>query len=211
MSDMNYRKIMIELQNLPTGGITYKKINGRLYAYYQWREGGKQHSRRAKDEELEELMAQIERRKELETLLRGIEIDTDRVAGNYHQFCCAVRVGEELKRFARPVAGWEKRECYTLLRNQSAFLQIQSSKTLDDVNRDLRYLEESGYRYVFLDEVTLLEDFIEGQHCFRMYLLRIPSCTIGVFCPIPPLFRIVNLTGCLEFRGLMSTAVTVEQ
>lgn len=117
MSDMNYRKIMIELQNLPTGGITYKKINGRLYAYYQWREGGKQHSRRAKDEELEELMAQIERRKELETLLRGIEIDTDRVAGNYHQFCCAVRVGEELKRFARPVAGWEKRECYTLLRD----------------------------------------------------------------------------------------------
>ncbi len=204
MSNMNYGKIMIELQNLPTGGITYKKINGRLYAYYQWREGGKQHSRRAKDEELEELMAQIERRKELETLLRGIEIDTDKVVGNYHQFCCAVRMGEELKRFASPVADWEKRECYTLLRdyiygdicdkvfvlyglrrtgkttlirqlllemddemrNQSAFLQIQSNKTLDGVNRDLRYLEENGYRYVFLDEVTLLEDFIEGAALF---------------------------------------------
>lgn len=204
MSNVNYGKIMIELQTLPTGGITYKKINGRLYAYYQWREGGKQHSRRAKDDELEDLMAQIERRKELETLLRGIEIDTVKVVGNYHQFCCAVRVGEELKRFASPVADWEKRECYTLLRdyiygdicdkvfvlyglrrtgkttlirqlllemddemrNQSAFLQIQNSKTLDDVNRDLRYLEENGYRYVFLDEVTLLEDFIEGAALF---------------------------------------------
>lgn len=204
MSNMNYGKIMIELQNLPTGGITYKKINGRLYAYYQWREGGKQHSRRAKDEELEELMTQIERRKELQTLLRGIEIDTDKVIGNYHQFCCAVRVGEELKRFASPVADWEKRESYALLwdyiygdicdkvfvlyglrrtgkttlirqlllemddemRNQSAFLQLQSNKTLDDVNRDLRYLEENGYRYVFLDEVTLLEDFIEGAALF---------------------------------------------
>ena len=34
------------------GGITYKTINGKRYAYYQWCENGKQRSRRVKDDEL---------------------------------------------------------------------------------------------------------------------------------------------------------------
>ncbi|MCQ2103416.1 MAG: hypothetical protein MJY98_09360 [Fibrobacter sp.] len=45
------------------GGITYKTINGKRYAYYQWMEDGKQRSRRVKDEELSALLAEIEQRK----------------------------------------------------------------------------------------------------------------------------------------------------
>ena len=45
------------------GGITYKTINGKRYAYYQWMEDGKQRSRRVKDEELPALLAEIEQRK----------------------------------------------------------------------------------------------------------------------------------------------------
>ena len=45
---------------------------------------------------------------------------------------------------------------------KTAFLQITAKNTLADVNHDLRYLEEKGYQYVFIDEVTLMEDFIEG-------------------------------------------------
>lgn len=48
------------------------------------------------------------------------------------------------------------------MRSKAVFIQIQNSKTLDDVNQDLKYLEASGYRYVFIDEATLLDDFIEG-------------------------------------------------
>ena len=48
MSKEEYGRIMAEIETLPGGGITYKKINGREYAYYQWREAGRQHSRRAK-------------------------------------------------------------------------------------------------------------------------------------------------------------------
>lgn len=70
MSEERYREILKEIEILPSGGITYKKINGKEYAYYQWREDGKQRSRRAKDDELESLMAQIERRKELEAVLK---------------------------------------------------------------------------------------------------------------------------------------------
>jgi len=70
MSDEKYKDIIAEMESLPQGGITYKKINGKEYAYYQWREEGKQRSRRAKDDELETLMTQIERRKELEAVLK---------------------------------------------------------------------------------------------------------------------------------------------
>lgn len=70
MSVEKYKDIIAEMESLPQGGITYKKINGKEYAYYQWREEGKQRSRRAKDDELESLMAQIARRKELEEVLK---------------------------------------------------------------------------------------------------------------------------------------------
>lgn len=49
---------------------------------------------------------------------------------------------------------------------KAAFIQITAQNTLADVNKDLRYLEQHGYRYIFLDEVTLMEDFIEGAALF---------------------------------------------
>ena len=50
--------------------------------------------------------------------------------------------------------------------SKAAFIQITAKDTLADVNRDLKALEEKGFRYVFLDEVTLMEDFIEGAALF---------------------------------------------
>ncbi len=204
MTNREYSMIIAEIETLPTGGITYKKINGKEYAYYQWREDGKQRSRRIKDEELEQLSRQIERRKELQNLIKDIdnkEVNGEKTAS---QFRCTVRIGEDLERFIKPVEKWVKRECYQQLRDyvygdihdrvyilcglrrtgkttlirqlisemdasmrsKAVFIQIQDSKTLDDVNQDLKSLEEKGYRYVFIDEVTLLDDFIEGAALF---------------------------------------------
>ena len=50
--------------------------------------------------------------------------------------------------------------------SKAAFIQITARDTLADVNGDLKALEEQGFRYVFLDEVTLMEDFIEGAALF---------------------------------------------
>lgn len=50
--------------------------------------------------------------------------------------------------------------------SMSAFIQIKTNDTLSDVNSDLQYLESLGFRYVFIDEVTLMEDFIEGAALF---------------------------------------------
>ena len=51
-------------------------------------------------------------------------------------------------------------------RQKAAFIQIKSTDTLSDVNADLKILEALGYKYVFVDEVTLMEDFIEGAALF---------------------------------------------
>ena len=49
---------------------------------------------------------------------------------------------------------------------KAAFIQVKSKDTLEDVDADLRLLEENGFKYVFIDEVTLIEDFIEGAAIF---------------------------------------------
>lgn len=49
---------------------------------------------------------------------------------------------------------------------RAAFIQITAKDTLADLNKDMKYLESQGYRYVFIDEVTLLDDFIEGAALF---------------------------------------------
>ena len=46
--------------------------------------------------------------------------------------------------------------------DRTAFIQVRPGDHLGDVNFDLRWLEENRYKYVFLDEVTFAEDFIEG-------------------------------------------------
>lgn len=107
MSKEEYIRIIKEIEALPTGGITYKKINGKKYAYYQWREGGKQRSKRVKDDELEVLATKIARRKELQALLKNVDMTE-----SIHEFNCAVRTGSELDQFVDVVKNWKKRECY---------------------------------------------------------------------------------------------------
>lgn len=47
-------------------------------------------------------------------------------------------------------------------RSKVAFIQTASINTLSDINKDLKNLWHRGFKYVFIDEVTLMEDFIEG-------------------------------------------------
>ena len=208
-----YNKILEELRMLPTGGLTHKKINGKIYLYYQWRENGKQHSRRVKEDGEEILAAQIARRKVLEQQKKEIETESEEAGGLVREmsaiyqretFLCSVRLGETLNRFVLPVKGWKKREQYKSLhdyiygtvsdrvyilyglrrtgkttlmrqvisdmnnemREKTVFIQMQGTRTLADVNHDLKLLEQRGFQYVFLDEVTLLDDFIEGVALF---------------------------------------------
>lgn len=49
---------------------------------------------------------------------------------------------------------------------KTAFLQINSSINLAKINSDLKQLSQLGCRCLFLDEVTLMDDFIEGAALF---------------------------------------------
>lgn len=49
---------------------------------------------------------------------------------------------------------------------KAAFIQVTAKNTLADINKDLKYLEQSGFKYIFIDEVTLMSDFIEGAALF---------------------------------------------
>ena len=46
---------------------------------------------------------------------------------------------------------------------RAAFIQITAKDTLADLNHDLKELLRFGYKFVFIDEITLMEDFIEGS------------------------------------------------
>lgn len=181
---------------LPKGGITKKRINGKEYSYYQWTEGGKQHSRLVKGQELETLSEQISLRKKLFSELK--------VSEGPSSFSSNVIVGGRLDALVESVKNLRKRSLYedirtyiygdsfdkvlilyglrrtgktTLIRQvinemspndraKTAFIQVNSSNNLAQLNKDIRRLEELGFKYVFIDEVTLMEDFIEGASLF---------------------------------------------
>ena len=56
---------------------------------------------------------------------------------------------------------------------QAVYIKARTSDSMADMNQDLRELERQGYRYIFIDEVTLLNDFIDSAALFSdIYLLR---------------------------------------
>lgn len=49
---------------------------------------------------------------------------------------------------------------------KTVYIKAQTTDTMAMLNRDLKKLASRGYQYVFLDEVTLLEDFIDSAALF---------------------------------------------
>lgn len=49
---------------------------------------------------------------------------------------------------------------------KTAFIQVVPGITLADINTDLKILASQGFQYIFIDEATLLSDFIEGAALF---------------------------------------------
>ena len=49
---------------------------------------------------------------------------------------------------------------------KTAYLKALRADTMAMVNRDLRKLYEAGYRYMFIDEVTLMKDFVDSAALF---------------------------------------------
>ncbi len=50
--------------------------------------------------------------------------------------------------------------------SKTAFMQVRSSITLAQISIDLKRLSKNGIKYLFIDEVTLMDDFIESAALF---------------------------------------------
>ena len=196
-----------EIALLPGGSMTVKKIKDKEYYYHRISENGKRRETYVDFDQVEELRAQIEKRKALKKKLKELKRQLPKSTKPKKaelQFSTYVRVGEQLDSMAATVAKYKKRDCYSTIhdfvfgeqqdkvfilyglrrtgkttlirqiilnmmpeeRQKAAFIQIKSTDTLSDVNADLKTLEEHGYQYIFVDEVTLMEDFIEGAALF---------------------------------------------
>ena len=198
-----------QIETMPRGSISTKKVNGHTYYYHRWYEGKTKKEQFIPEEEVIPLRAQIEKRKELQAQRTELKKQLPKgskkkLPEDKAEYITMVRRGPELRAFMTPALKYRRRECYTRLQeyvfgpqqdkvfviyglrrtgkttmirqilanmddgmlNQAAFIQVTAKNTLAELNKDLRALEKNGCRYVFLDEVTLMEDFIDGAAVF---------------------------------------------
>ncbi|MEW6623785.1 MAG: hypothetical protein AB1420_11790 [Bacillota bacterium] len=62
-----------KVEGLPKGNIAFKKINGRQYAYLQYREGRKVNSQYIPNNDLPGLAAKVKERKKYEKMIEDIK------------------------------------------------------------------------------------------------------------------------------------------
>lgn len=205
---MDINKRIIELENeiaiLPQGTINIKKIKGKEQPYLQWTENGKSKSKYIKKDEREQILAGVERRKQLQDELRELKkleiVDTPVPT----KFETSVVIGNRLLAMTKGVRNWKERDCFkqlqkylnsdatdrvclvfglrrtgktTMLRqavlkmtteqaSKTAYIKAKGTDTMAAMDRDLEKLLELGYENVFIDEVTLMEDFIDSAALF---------------------------------------------
>ena len=195
-----------EIAALPPGSVSKKTIKDKVYYYHRVTRDRKSKETYVAFDDVEELKAQIKKRRELEKELKELKrlVPSSPKKSVSHEFNTYIRIGDQLKKYTSSVKSYKKRECYSKLREyiygghqdkvfvlyglrrtgkttlirqiianmteselqHSAFIQVKASDNLAHLNQDLKYLETQGYKYVFIDEVTLMEDFIEGAALF---------------------------------------------
>lgn len=48
----------------------------------------------------------------------------------------------------------------------TVYIKARTTDTISSINKDIKKLEKAGYKYLFIDEATLMEDFIDGAALF---------------------------------------------
>lgn len=187
-----------QIDSLPKGCVVVKKIDGRPYFYQQYKNNGKTVSRYLSDEEASVMREQIEERKALQSKLKDMKKNTPYKKSI--QFRMNVIKGQPLLDMAETASGFQRRDCYPIIRNyvygrpedrvcalyglrrtgkttlmkqlildmtdeerrQTVYIKAKSSDTIADLNGDIRKGIENGLKYFLIDEITLIEDFIDN-------------------------------------------------
>ncbi len=196
-----------QLNELPSGSISKKTINGKIYYYHQWSECGKTKGYSISSEEAAKTAEKIKLRRKLSRELKALEniAPQNEAAVNItHDFKMPVVTGNNLRESVSEVRRWKKRDCFkklakylsshkqdrvciiyglrrtgkTTMQRQAiadmsdaefkkcAYIKARTSDTMADINHDLKLLSSLGYKYIFIDEVTLLRDFVDSAALF---------------------------------------------
>ncbi len=213
VSDMDRKaqELQRQIDGLPKGGVTKKKINNKYYHYHQWKDSdGKRHYDILTETEADSMKEEIERRKELEKRLKAYLAELKKHEPllfrpeQEPELNANALLGESLSRMVSVAEGFEKRDCFetirrylfgdiedrvciiyglrrtgktTLIRQlildmegedflRTAYIKATQADTMADINKDLKTLRRYGYKYVFIDEVTLVSDFIDSASLF---------------------------------------------
>lgn len=168
------------------GGVSEKVINGKTYFYYQWYENGKRRSRTVSEDEAKQIQDNLSLPLPYqagEHPYPGIHVFTGEalrlvlqsVEGMRKRFCFdnmmdyltatprgKVFVLYGLRRTGKTTLMLQAIESLGDLPS-CAFVTCAKGATLVNLNHVLRELVEAGVKHIFLDEVTIIEDFVDGS------------------------------------------------
>ncbi len=207
------QELKLEIEMLPSGSVTKKKINNKYYYYHQWKDAeGKRHYDIISEPDANELKDGIVKRRELEKRLKSYmdELKKRQIVPTApdtdleFQLNTNVLYGDSLLDMASLAKGYDKRDCYETIRRylygdsedricliyglrrtgkttmirqlvldmdetaraKTIYIKATQNDTISDINKDLKILRRSGYKYIFIDEVTLVSDFIDSASLF---------------------------------------------
>ena len=198
------QEIIDQICGLPKGSIVEKRINNKTYYYHRWSENGIRYDKYVRLDKIETLREGIEKRKQLESILK--KISSNKPSGkkgwsescqNYHLI---VKVYDELRDHIWGVENYRKRDCFedihryvygdvssrvlilyglrrtgktTLIKQliyemdedtfeKTALIQVMPNHSMEQLGADIEKLYRKGFRYVFIDEATKLDNFVES-------------------------------------------------
>ena len=207
------QELKLEIEMLPSGSVTKKKINNKYYYYHQWKDAeGKRHYDIISEPDANELKDGIVKRRELEKRLKSYmdELKKRQIVPTApdtdleFQLNTNVLYGDSLLDMASLAKGYDKRDCYETIRRylygdsedricliyglrrtgkttmirqlvldmdeatraKTIYIKATQDDTMSDINKDLKILRKKGYKYIFIDEVTLVSDFIDSASLF---------------------------------------------
>lgn len=191
LNDKRLVDIEEELKSLPQGNVTYKNIRGakRMYLKGKYIKGSEEKkilSQVARRKNLEEERDAIllggeyvkftDEHNIFQTNVStglGLLKTTEGVL-NYGRRECSCKLREYIESDYRGsvcvVYGLRRtgkttmvlQEIANLPMAKTAYIKILSSNTMNQLNHDLMILSKSDYKYVFIDEITLMKEFIDS-------------------------------------------------
>ncbi len=110
---MTIREIMDEIDSLPRGYISNKTINGKVRHYLQWTENGRIKSKYIKDSEYEDIKAKVERRQELQRMLKAAPEPVGESSVSDKEFEMNVITGKKLDQMVSVTSKLDVRKCFS--------------------------------------------------------------------------------------------------